>query len=338
MASYIIQLEYFIVSMDMEYKYKLSIIIPVYNVERFIKACLESVVNQKCIDNNVYEVIVVNDGSPDKSIDIINTFEFGDLAHTIITQENKGLSGARNTGIEHASGEYIWFVDSDDIISPNAVSLITEKTNNCDVINISHCRVIDGIHQEAIMPQDCSTGKEMLVKGFSQEAPFHIFRKQLLFDNDIRFYEGIFHEDTEFTPRCLYLAERVTNLTSVLYYYQIRNGSIMTVVKPKRAFDYLIVADSLINFSLRQGEVLSTTPLLNTICLSINNALFVISQAGKTDQAKWENTFCRQPLFTSALMHSPIIKYKVEGYLFRLLPISKISLYGLLTRMKRSNK
>ena len=335
MASYIVQLESFIVSTDMEFRYKLSIIIPVYKVEKYIKSCLLSIIDQQFIDKSIYEVIVINDGSPDRSIDIINAFDWDDVAHTIITQENKGLSCARNTGLENASGEYVWFVDSDDIISTNAVSQIIDRANNCDVINISHSRVVDGIVQEPMTLQDSSTGLEMLAKGFSHEAPFHIFRKQLLLENGIKFYEGIFHEDTEFTPKCLYLAKNVTNISAVLYYYQIRSGSIMTVINPKRAFDYLTVASSLIKFSLDHNESISSTPLLSTICLSLNNALFIISQAGETEQKEWNLQFINHAAYTKALMSSTIFKYKLEGILFELLPFNKILIYKFISKLKR---
>lgn len=334
MASYIVQLEYCIVSTDMEYKFKLSIVIPVYKVEKYIKSCLESVINQQDIDKSLYEVIIINDGSPDGCIEIINTFEWGNVAHTVITQENKGLGGARNTGLDVAAGEYVWFVDSDDIISSYAVSLIIERSNNCDVINISHSKVIDGIVQKPIILKECLTGLEMLTNGFSHEAPFHIFKKQMLIENGIRFYEGIFHEDTEFTPRCLYFAKHVANISTVLYYYQIRNGSIMSVVKPKRAFDYLIVADSLIKFGLEHNESVSSTSLLNTICLSLNNALYIISQASKEDQNKWNKEFINHPLFTKALRSSHSLKYRVEGYIFSLLPFNKVYLYSLISKLK----
>ena len=318
----------------MEFKYKLSIIIPVYKVEKFIRSCLESVAYQECIDNSIYEVIVVNDGSPDNSIGIINTFDWGNVAHSVITQENKGLSGARNTGLDNAAGEYVWFVDSDDIISPNAVSLIVEKANNSDVINISHSRVIDGAVQVPIVLQDCATGLEMLKKGFSHEVPFHIFKKKLLIDNGIKFYEGIFHEDSEFTPRCLYLAEKVVNIQTALYYYNIRGGSIMTVVKSKRAFDYLKVANSLIRFSNEQGERLTHSPLINTICVCLNNALFIISQGNIEEQIKWNKEFCDQPLFTRALKHSSILKYRLEGVIFGIIPANKIHLYKFISKFK----
>ena len=90
----------------------LSIIIPVYKVEKYVRKTLESVFSENFSDNEV-EVIVVNDGTPDRSMDIVNEF----VSHKslrIINQENQGLSGARNTGIKAAKGKYVWFVDSDD--------------------------------------------------------------------------------------------------------------------------------------------------------------------------------------------------------------------------------
>ena len=96
-----------------------SIIVPVYNVEVYILDCLNSIFAQ---DYTTIEVIAINDGSTDTSLEILNNYAAKESRLKIITQNNKGLSGARNTGLDYASGEIIVFVDSDDIISPNLVS------------------------------------------------------------------------------------------------------------------------------------------------------------------------------------------------------------------------
>ena len=96
---------------------KLSIIVPVYNVEKYIVKCISSLLDQQ---TNDYEIIIVNDGTKDKSIDLIKK-TFNDSKIAIIEQENQGLSAARNTGVRHSKGEYIWFVDSDDWITEGCV-------------------------------------------------------------------------------------------------------------------------------------------------------------------------------------------------------------------------
>ena len=97
---------------------KISIVLPVYNVANYLRKCLDSLVNQTFKD---FEVICVNDGSTDMSLSILEGYSLTDSRFKIITQENRGLSGARNTGIKHVRGEYVLFVDSDDWLEDNAL-------------------------------------------------------------------------------------------------------------------------------------------------------------------------------------------------------------------------
>ena len=124
----------------MSSKLKLSIILPVYNVENYINRCLESILPQ--LDDNT-ELIIVDDCSPDKSVDICEDATEG-LSNVRIKRRSKngGLSAARNTGIEEAKGEYIWFVDSDDYIESNAVSVLLKsiKGSKIDIVQFNHRR------------------------------------------------------------------------------------------------------------------------------------------------------------------------------------------------------
>lgn len=126
---------------------KLSIIIPCYNVEKFVRNCTESIVMQQGFD---FEVILVNDGSTDKTLEILENLAQTDERIKVINQENQGLSGARNTGIENAKGDYIMFVDADDWLEPNAFELISKNFNNEDLFCFSYNRVFD----HKITPRD----------------------------------------------------------------------------------------------------------------------------------------------------------------------------------------
>lgn len=311
---------------------KLSIIVPVYNVEKYIKTCLDSIVNQINVGYDNYEVIVVNDGSPDNSLSIINNYEWKGCNHTIISQNNKGLSGARNVGLECAVGDYVWFVDSDDYISTQALSIVTPFLHSVEIINLAYREVRDGREGLVVKPEKGNNGIEVLKRGLMHPAQFHIFKRSFLENNELSFMEGIYHEDTEFTPRCAYLAKSITTIEIPIYYYNIRGGSIMTTLRPKRAFDYLTVAESLICFSNAHGETLKSTPLLDIICLSINNSLYIISQSEIEEQKKWTIRFEEYRHFVDALVYSTVNKYHYEGVLFRILPFSKISIYKFLKR------
>lgn len=109
---------------------KISVVLPVYNVANYLRKCLDSLVNQTFKD---FEVICVNDGSTDLSLGILEGYAVSDSRFKIINQENQGLSGARNTGIEHVQGDYVIFVDSDDWLEENALELLYDHVKHCNI-------------------------------------------------------------------------------------------------------------------------------------------------------------------------------------------------------------
>ena len=113
---------------------KISVVVPVFNVEDYLCACIESIINQSFRD---LEIILVNDGSTDSSLDICNTFSARDQRITVINQKNTGLSGARNSGIKAARGEYILFVDSDDFVAANSLKVV------CDAISSNKAEIYE---------------------------------------------------------------------------------------------------------------------------------------------------------------------------------------------------
>lgn len=315
---------------------KLSIIIPVYNVEKYLKFCLDSVMNQEHISKEEFEVIIVNDGSQDSCANILLNYNWQSLRYKIITQDNKGLSAARNVGFRNAIGEYIWFVDSDDRIKSYAVNMVLGHLidSEFDVINIGYNKIIDGVEQKQCLPLPLDSGRELLVRGYSHEAQFHIFRKEFLIQNNLYFREGLFHEDTEFTPRCLYLSKRIGTISKSLYEYRIRNNSIMSTINPKRAFDCIDVALSLIEFSNKNGENLKTSPLVTTICLCINNALHLISKCPNEKRKDFNTKYRANSVLTKTLRSSSILKYRLEGLMFSLFPSNPVMVYKILQKIK----
>src|SRR5690554_3713943 len=124
---------------------KISLIIPVYNVEKYLEKCLNSCMNQD-ISEEEYEIIIVNDGTKDSSLSIALKFEQKYKNIKVYSQENQGLSAARNKGLSLAKGEYVWFIDSDDWIKENCLKSITDKCfkENLDALAIAAANVIDG--------------------------------------------------------------------------------------------------------------------------------------------------------------------------------------------------
>ena len=233
---------------------KLSIIIPVYNVEKFITRCLHSCVSQN-LSINEFEIVVVNDGTRDNSMKFVSQFaeEYSNIS--IINQENKGLSAARNRGLSVAKGDYVWFVDSDDWIENDCLAELVYKlyTENLDALLISAANVSENkiIRRCDRMCYDGTvlTGIDVVYNNILEVCvPFTIYRKEFLFSNNLKFMEGVFHEDTEFTPRAYYKLKRVSIFDKIIYSVYQNPNSITRSINPKKSFDLLLVASSLSDY------------------------------------------------------------------------------------------
>lgn len=314
------------------YQYNISIVIPAYNVEKYLERCVVSCLNQDLNKCN-YEIIIVNDGSTDDSLNIAkNLAENNDNIH-VISQENGGLSSARNKGLKMSQGEYVWFVDSDDWIEEKCLSMIISQCNSVDVLCLSYIKTFEnGSSDYVIMPPlvDDNTGTSLfLTKKFCTPAQFYIYRKEFLIENDLKFYEGVFHEDMEFTPRMLCRAKTIRILTSPVYYYFIRENSITTTVNPKKSYDLLKVANSLSSFSscINDKEVEKSFSYYISIC--INNALALTNNYTKDIINEFSLTLAKNSCLFKHLRKSPLIKNKIEGFLFSLFPHKSVLIYKL---------
>lgn len=181
---------------------KLSIIIPVYNVEKYILRCIDSCINQHCLDSD-YEIIIIDDGSTDNSLSLILNKYKNESNVKILTQNNIGLGATRNRGIREAIGDYIWFVDSDDWIEKNileSILLILDKVY--DVIQIPFIKAYDDSKNNEVVIQTTFfvEPKRNISSHMIFPAQFYIVRRDFLKENNINFVEGIFHEDVEYTP------------------------------------------------------------------------------------------------------------------------------------------
>ena len=207
---------------------KLSIIIPVYNVEKYISRCLDSLLQQD-IPYSEYEVIVVNDGSPDNSAAIVAEYEkkYPNIVHII--KENGGPSSARNEGLKVAKGEYIWFVDADDWIQKNCFKNLLEYTynNNLDFCEFGYTEVFADIQTTSSQNRRLYRHTVSNVEYISQYAIpygacFNVFKRQIITEKGIYFIDGILHEDREFNIRLLEHCNKISfydNIPNGLYYY-----------------------------------------------------------------------------------------------------------------------
>lgn len=211
---------------------KVSVIIPIYNVEQYIKRCLESIVNQTLND---IEIICVNDGTKDNSMMIVNEFAQNDKRIVIINQENKGLGAARNAGLLCAKGKYIGFVDSDDWVDIDFYEKLfnSAEENDADIVAADFIRKnerrsrkrlnlkTNKVFEDTIEKlKVCRTGKEGCVWN-------KIYKTALLKEYNLNFPEGKYYEDGLFTLRAVYYSKKLVTVTDTFYYYYINPVSIV---------------------------------------------------------------------------------------------------------------
>jgi glycosyltransferase involved in cell wall biosynthesis len=247
----------------MNMQIKVSIIIPVYNVEKYLEECLLSAINQ---DYEYTEIIVINDGSTDHSAEVIESYKSKYPAIIDIKTKNQGLSAARNQGLDLATGDYILFLDSDDWFEATTVSKCVEAIikSNLDIVLFSAKPFIDG-EPNGETKLDKQYGRIPALNGkvltsahyFSEvlalnnyivQACMYMYRR-IKFAN-LRFYPGILHEDNLFTTQLLLfdVDARLESLPNRLFHRRFRPESIMTQNKQQRHVDgYFTVIDQLIN-------------------------------------------------------------------------------------------
>jgi glycosyltransferase involved in cell wall biosynthesis len=203
-----------------------SIIVPVYNVEEYIKECLVSIRNQTLKD---IEIIIVNDGSTDNSINIVKKEKLHDSRIKIITQSNKGLSEARNTGIRHSKGEYISFVDSDDYISEKMIEVLysTAKENDCDIVSCQYAQFADNlILYESKENKFDINFENILLRKVPPIACNRLYKTSLFIDYKIKFPKNIYHEDVATTFKLYFFSKKTLSLDETFYYWRKRANSI----------------------------------------------------------------------------------------------------------------
>jgi glycosyltransferase involved in cell wall biosynthesis len=307
-------------------------VIPVYNVENYIEKCLRSCADQD-IPYSDYEIIVINDGTKDLSLSIAERVakEYPNIS--ILSQENRGLGAARNRGLTLARGEYIWFIDSDDWIECKCLSKIVDFLflNSLDCLMICAADNMDGKFEERInhglQSDKVYSGIDLLkMRSLTPCATLSIFRKTLLESNNLKFMEGIFHEDSEFTPRALYFAGRVSGLSDIVYFTSPNPNSITRSNNPKKAFDCIQIAKSLHDFSKSIPEKIHFG-FDNKISIIINNSFNYSYQMDKWTIRNLNTSWGLNKYLFSHLLKSPVIKYKLEGILFYIFPRHTIQIY-----------
>ncbi len=233
-----------------------SLIIPVYNVEKYLRACLDSVLNQSFSD---WEAVCVNDGSTDGSAVILKEYAVKDTRFRVVEQPNAGLSAARNTGMKNATGDYVLFLDSDDWLETDALETLARNLDGEDMLCFSGRRYLE--LENRFLPSDqleeriYLSGMDYYNENALQRRDFafvcvvlRAYRRSFLDENALRFKEGIFHEDNLFTPLTCYFSRGVRVINDCLYDYRVRGNSITTTRGLKHQSDMMGIANELAAF------------------------------------------------------------------------------------------
>lgn len=327
---------------------KLSIIIPVYNVEKYILPCLLSIFNQG-LDENEYEVILINDGTPDNSLGVIEDLIQTHTNIVVIEQTNKGLSVARNKGMERASGEYLMFIDSDDLLIDNRLKYLLNEAyeSKPDLIVadyiVMYGDTVTNVPNEDLYPLNKSekSGSQLFLEDLSPNDYFvwrTIYRRQFLIDNKLHFIESITFEDAPFTQECFLKAKKCIRVTYPFYIYRRRHGSLSTTINKKSVLDINKVIEKL--WELRELSGITTLErerLLDNLFVTFSLNMWYISNH-KTilrDKKEIVDDLKRR---VPDLKFTNGIKQQFVSILYRMMPYTYLEILSYLKRLSHNGK
>lgn len=325
----------------MERLVRLSVIIPVYNVEKFLLKCLKSI--EPIIDLG-HEVIIVNDGSSDNSKLIIKSFIEEHPSVKYIFQANLGLSGARNTGLQAATGEYIWFIDSDDYIEEKETRKLIDNINNSDSDIIVFGRVEEYQSYNISIPinktyKEYPTGCDYFLSAI-RDSTFRtnvwdkVFKKTLIDSHQLKFEEGLLYEDMFFCLQAFMYAKTITVLPCFPYHYvKYNNNSITNLVRTKdldviefvcRAYYFMEENSFSITVDTKEFQMLIfnwvSSCIMNKyayLSLKEPEAKYIFDKVRNNVYFKYTLSYCsrknvgiRRKVFANLLICSPIL-YKI---------------------------
>lgn len=250
---------------EIDNKCQLSIIVPVYNVERYIQQCMESIFHQG-LNEEDYEVIIVNDGTQDKSMEVIQDIinQHGNV--TVINQENQSLSVARNNGIAKAKGEYILMPDSDDLLIENSLGLLLEKAleSKADLVVADFLEMtdeeikrLDIVKQKSLKIKE-KTGEQLFLEDLNPRQCYvwrTLYRRAFIQENNLTFVPGVRYQDVPFTHECYLRAGKCLRISRLLNVYRKGHESATYSFNKKKAHDLIVVIAA--TWKLREMEGLS---------------------------------------------------------------------------------
>lgn len=234
-----------------------TLIIPVFNVEEYLEECLESIISQSFSD---YEVILVDDGSTDKSRLIVSEYEKKFNKVKVLFQENKGASEARNLALKHASGEYVLYIDSDDFIKSNMLELMVKKANEtqADMVICNYTLYYGANNKNNkvvsynILEENIYSSKDVIdmMLNFKLQGQLwnKLFKRKLLIENNFELEAGRYIEDIFPVFKIINRSEKIIFINEELYYYRQRDTSTINKRNIKLAEDYYHAMDSIVQY------------------------------------------------------------------------------------------
>lgn len=319
----------------------ISVVVPVYNVEKYLTKCIQSIRNQTHHD---LEIILVDDGSTDCSGGICDDFQKKDVRIKVIHKENGGLSDARNAGIDAAKGEYIAFVDSDDFIHPEMYTTMLRIMEGdkadiavCGIKNVPETEEIDYNLTVPGQSDKVFTGLDMQYMYFEENFAMtavvawnKLYKKELF--HQVRYPKGKIHEDEYTTYRLTYPCKRISYIDTPFYYYVMRSTSIMGVFNEKR-FDLLTsYIERMAYFSANENRELAGKFAQRYVRMSVQYVTWY-EEAGQDFSEKMcecRNKFAAEFKATNKKI-SYLWKIRMEVFLFLSMP----KLYLWLWKLNR---
>jgi len=277
---------------------KVSVIIPCYNIEDYIAECLDSICGQTLRE---IEIICVSDGGTDGTEGILMEYAKKDPRITVLTQRNGGLSFTRNQGVKVATADYLYFMDGDDLLEPDALEILYNKAraNDLDIVYFDAASFYEteqlqlensALDDYYIRKHDHSavySGKEMLcrmrsVDDYKEAAWQQFVSRQFFLDNDLWFINGIVHEDNAFSFKAILSAQKTSHVPRAFYLRRVRGNSITTTkVRFSHAYgqfvSYLDMLKTLQTFSLTEEEKFAASQVLRDVVGNIRKKYFEMS-------------------------------------------------------------
>lgn len=322
---------------------KISIIIPCYNVEKFVQKCTDSIIIQQGID---FEIVLVNDGSTDNTQNVLEDLAKTDARINIINQQNKGLSGARNTGIEAARGELLMFVDADDWLEPNALDIISKNFRGEDLFCFSYNRVfenkivprnlkINGVYESSFVQRRIIglIGDELRDPSQADSivtAWGKIYKTEIIKKNEISFLDTkmIGTEDALFNIQYLEFADKVNVLNLPLYnYFKVNNSSLTNLYKTYLFQQwktlYQKISEVILNKNIDFQKALSNRIALSIIGLGLNETFSDLPFYAKIKKI---SVILHDPIYIKAYQNLDMKYFPLHWKLFFYLAKNKSSL------------